>query len=97
MSADEVRRRLLDTAVDLGAPGRDLFFGYGRIDVFSALRIPCHLTQPPPVGGTTVEPDHTHIYLSIVVEVALATMVILGTAMLARSARNFERRIVIGN
>jgi thermitase len=97
MSADEVRRRLWDTVVDLGTPGRDPFFGYGRIDVFSTLRIPCQITQPPPVGGTTVEPNHTHIYLSIVIEVALATMVILGTAMLVRSPRNLVRKIVIGN
>jgi hypothetical protein len=96
-SADEVRRCLRDTVVDLGAPGRDLFFGYGRIDMFSALRIPCHVTQPPPVGGTIVEPDHAHIYLSIVIEVALATSVVLGTAVLVLSPRNLVRRIVIGN
>jgi subtilisin family serine protease len=35
--ASEVRRRLQETAVDLGAAGWDPYFGYGRIDVFSAL------------------------------------------------------------
>jgi len=97
MSADEVRRRLRDTVVDLGAAGRDLFFGYGRIDVFSALRMPCHVAQSLPVGGTIVEPDRNHIYLSMVIEVALATTVILGTAMLLFRSRNFVRRIVIGD
>ena len=40
MSAEQVRRRLQETAVDLGATGRDPYFGYGRIDLFSALSQP---------------------------------------------------------
>ena len=40
MSAEQVRRRLQETAVDLGATGRNPYFGYGRIDLFSALSQP---------------------------------------------------------
>jgi hypothetical protein len=40
MSADQVRRRLQETAVDLGAAGWDPYFGHGRIDLFSALNQP---------------------------------------------------------
>jgi subtilisin family serine protease len=32
----QVRQRLIDTAVDLGAPGRDESFGYGLINAFAA-------------------------------------------------------------
>lgn len=35
-TADEVRQRLETTAHDLGAPGRDPIFGFGRIDAASA-------------------------------------------------------------
>jgi subtilisin family serine protease len=40
MSADQVRRRLQETAVDLGAAGWDPYFGHGRIDLLSALNEP---------------------------------------------------------
>jgi hypothetical protein len=36
-SADEVLRRMKESADDLGAPGRDPQFGYGRINAFRAL------------------------------------------------------------
>lgn len=34
--ADEVRQRLAATAVDLGTPGRDTFFGWGLVDLAAA-------------------------------------------------------------
>jgi hypothetical protein len=37
LSADEQAALLQSTAVDLGAPGPDNAFGYGRLDVASAL------------------------------------------------------------
>jgi subtilisin family serine protease len=37
-SIDEVRRRLLSTATDLGPAGRDPVYGYGEVDAASALR-----------------------------------------------------------
>ncbi|MDT7570044.1 MAG: hypothetical protein QOE05_218 [Actinomycetota bacterium] len=37
-SIDEVRRRLLTTATDLGTPGRDPLYGYGEVDAAAALR-----------------------------------------------------------
>ena len=36
ISPDEVRRRLRETAVDLGAPGKDNLYGYGRLDAAAA-------------------------------------------------------------
>ncbi|MFN2527059.1 MAG: S8 family serine peptidase, partial [Actinomycetota bacterium] len=36
-SADEVATRIMETAVDLGRPGRDGYFGMGRISVLRAL------------------------------------------------------------
>lgn len=39
-SAAEVRDRLTSTAKDLGAAGRDDYFGYGLVDAYSALSTP---------------------------------------------------------
>ncbi len=40
-SAGQVRERLRESAVDLGAIGRDPYFRYGRVDMYSALRRAC--------------------------------------------------------
>jgi subtilisin family serine protease len=34
---DEIRQALTDTAVDLGDPGRDDFYGHGLIDAAAAV------------------------------------------------------------
>jgi len=36
VSAGRIRQQLRDTAVDLGNPGRDPLFGYGRVNAFAA-------------------------------------------------------------
>jgi subtilisin family serine protease len=38
LTADAARRALVESAVDLGAPGRDDFFGAGRTSAAAALR-----------------------------------------------------------
>lgn len=43
-----IRRLLAWTADNLGQPGRDDHFGYGRVDAAQAA---CSLTPPPPVAG----------------------------------------------
>lgn len=60
----QIEKLLYSTAVDLGAAGRDIQYGYGRIDanaaVNAALAAPVADTQAPvvsissPVGGSTV-------------------------------------------
>ena len=37
---EEIRARLQETADDLGAPGRDEYFGYGRVNAFRAVNRP---------------------------------------------------------
>jgi subtilisin family serine protease len=87
ISADQVRRRLQETAVDLGAPGRDLYFGYGRIDVFSALdEMPC-----PAVGGRILEPQRTQLPLLLVSELIAVAVAVTSIALL-RDARRSSRR-----
>jgi serine protease len=34
---DQIRQALIDTAEDLGEPGRDDYFGYGLVDAAAAL------------------------------------------------------------
>jgi hypothetical protein len=49
MSAARICRRLEQTAIDLGQPGRDNLYGFGRIDAKSALEsAPFELGEPVP-------------------------------------------------
>jgi subtilisin family serine protease len=52
---DQAVHRLLDTAVDLGAPGRDSTFGAGRLDLGAALKgvAPAQSTSAVPATTTT--------------------------------------------
>lgn len=79
LSADEVRRRLQETAIDLGDPGKDPFFGYGRIDMFSPPQ-----STPPPVGGTIVEPDRTQVSLLFAMEVMVVSIISIALLKNAR-------------
>ncbi|MFN4179363.1 MAG: S8 family serine peptidase [Armatimonadota bacterium] len=61
IDVDFLKRALEDTAVDLGAPGKDNDYGSGRIDAFEALR---KIPPPPIVGypnfaGSTLEASTT--------------------------------------
>jgi subtilisin family serine protease len=80
-STDEVRRRLRETTVDLGAPGKDPNFGYGRIDVFSALQKSCLA-----VGGRILEPEWRALPMPVM-EAALTAIALGSIAMLLRHAR----------
>lgn len=44
LTASQVREHLQSTALDLPPPGRDPFFGFGRINAYTAV----HPEQPPP-------------------------------------------------
>jgi subtilisin family serine protease len=52
-SVDQVEATVLSTAVDLGAPGRDDVFGYGRIDAAAAVSLPPPDIAPPLMTGLT--------------------------------------------
>uniref|UniRef100_UPI0005561734 Ig-like domain-containing protein n=1 Tax=Pseudoduganella violaceinigra TaxID=246602 RepID=UPI0005561734 len=64
LSADQVQNILFSTAVDLGTPGRDSYFGYGRVNAAAAVAAakaqPAPDTTAPsvaianPAGGNTV-------------------------------------------
>ncbi|MFH1151400.1 MAG: S8 family serine peptidase [Actinomycetota bacterium] len=49
-SADQVELAIEDNAEDLGDPGRDDYFGHGRIDAFRTLQV---VTIPPHVDSMT--------------------------------------------
>ena len=48
LTAAQVGARIQATAVDLGTPGRDPFFGFGRVNALAAVR-PAPTPPPPPV------------------------------------------------
>ncbi len=61
LTNDEIRQRLVDTAIDLGPTGWDTYYGYGLIDVAAAV-VPdsgfaddppwVEITDPDPAAGT---------------------------------------------
>ncbi|MBX3054347.1 MAG: S8 family serine peptidase [Caldilineaceae bacterium] len=53
----QVRARLQSTAVDLGDPGRDDYFGYGRINVFASLQAGAPVIQPDAAASGVVWQD----------------------------------------
>jgi type VII secretion-associated serine protease mycosin len=61
LTNSQVRQILMDTADDLGAPGRDEHYGAGRLNAYKALLVaklttaaPTSPTSPPAPSGTTV-------------------------------------------
>jgi len=57
----QVRQLMRSTAVDLGDPGRDDYFGYGRIDTLAALNAGSLLVQPNAVvSGMVWQDDNTN-------------------------------------
>jgi subtilisin family serine protease len=53
MTADQVASILESTAVDLGAPGRDDLFGWGRVDALAAVEAARALIAPTPTPTPT--------------------------------------------
>lgn len=51
--ASEVRKRLRDTADDLGVTGWDSWYGYGLVDADEAAAAPSVDTTPPTISGLT--------------------------------------------
>jgi hypothetical protein len=88
ISADEVRRRLQETAIDLGL-GRDRLFGYGRIDFFSALQM-----SREAVGGRIRESDQIQLLLLFVIGVLLATVGVTSITLLGNARRSYPMTTV---
>ena len=79
MSAEQVRRRLQESAVDLGDAGRDPYFGYGRVDLFSALSAPC----PIPVGGTILAQGRTeNLVFELLVAIVMPCLGLLAVTLI---------------
>lgn len=56
LTNSQLRQIMIDTAQDLGAAGRDTYFGYGKINVATAL------SQTPDSGGNYESPGTTNPY-----------------------------------
>ena len=56
---NEVRQRLRDTATDLGATGKDLYFGYGLVNALAATEVIA--PEPTPAPTPTPTGDEMHI------------------------------------
>ncbi|HEY3280678.1 MAG TPA: S8 family serine peptidase [Armatimonadota bacterium] len=53
LTAPQVKALIERTAVDLGSPGRDDLFGYGRVDFLAALKAAAGPDTTPPVAAIT--------------------------------------------
>jgi hypothetical protein len=56
ITPDEVETALKTSAIDLGGPGRDNDYGYGRVDAAAALEAIGPVTTPPTSTPVTTEP-----------------------------------------
>ena len=86
ISAGEVRRRLQETAVDLGTSGRDPFFGHGRVDPFSALQ-----GSIVAVGGKVLGPDRTQTLIQALVAMSALCFFVLSLQVVRERARRKEQ------
>ena len=57
LSNIEVRRILLDTSVDLGQPGVDEYYGFGRVDANAAVHLALNPPSTPPTSLITLYVD----------------------------------------
>jgi len=48
LTPDEVQNIIQTSAVDLGTPGKDIYYGYGRINVGAALKLASSINVPTP-------------------------------------------------
>jgi subtilisin family serine protease len=56
LNAAQVEQILFSTAVDLGAVGKDVHFGHGRIDAAAAVQAALAMAEPPPPPPDTEAP-----------------------------------------
>lgn len=59
----DIRKILADTSVDLGTPGRDVFYGSGRIDAKAAVDNNPQPPQPPVLTKITVSPASASVII----------------------------------
>lgn len=55
LAPSKVEQILEDTAVDLGAAGYDVYYGWGRVEAYEALRAAASISTPPDVAPPSVE------------------------------------------
>lgn len=100
LSGDQVQSLLYSTAVDLGTPGLDPVFGYGRVNAGAAVRAAASYVLPPdttapkavmaaPLGGSTVSGlVPVTVNTSDNVGVARVDLVVNGTVVATASGGN---------
>lgn len=59
--ADEVRKQLTLTATDLGAPGRDIYFGYGLVNAKAAVDLSRHFKLLRTQASPSKDAKHTQL------------------------------------
>lgn len=94
LSGPEVVRRIVLTAQDRGAPGRDNEYGYGVIDIVKALtaEIPSASPSASPSGSAAPDDERGSSSVAMVVGVGLAALVVVLIAVVQGVVRSRRRR-----
>ncbi|WP_238010181.1 S8 family serine peptidase [Dactylosporangium sp. AC04546] len=94
LSQAEVVRRIILTAQDRGAPGRDNEYGYGVIDIVKALTAEIPAASPSASPSVSAGPDDERgsSTVAMVVGVGLAALVVVLVAVVQGVARSRRRR-----
>jgi subtilisin family serine protease len=89
LSAEEQQAILIETAVDLGEPGPDAIFGYGRIDVAAALDriLGIDPARQATASASATQPQNLDAGLLAVGAGGLLAMALIGLSLARRSAR----------
>lgn len=98
LSGPDLVNRLVSTAADAGAPGRDDVYGYGVVDAAAALTTDVPHVTANPLGAPTTAPeaeeatpdDSTIVLLAVVAGVAVLVIaaIVLTLVLLARRKRS---------
>jgi len=86
LNGTDVRQIMRNTATDLGAPGFDTFFGFGRVNAYDSV---LHTPSPPAVGGEVLlTPNLPLAYLAS--WILVASIVTAGATIALRRKHNIH-------
>ncbi|MFG1603157.1 S8 family serine peptidase [Actinoplanes sp. NPDC049265] len=92
MTAPSAIDRILKTATDLGAPGRDNVYGYGQVDAGRALSTPTPPAAANPLGDPG-EPHATWLTWQLVTVVAVIVLLLAAALLTVVMIRTRRRRL----
>ncbi|MEM2637435.1 MAG: S8 family peptidase [Candidatus Korarchaeota archaeon] len=97
MSAAQIRQLLANTSDDLGTPGWDKFFGYGRVNACTLLQLPNANPFPIPNPNPSIWEEILEMLTSTEVLVVLGLVTLLGILLAViryRAKKRIEMEVI---